>query len=330
MFVRKLSFTKILNLIELLFNYIFSLVFKTTKRTAYPTSISIEPTTNCNLKCTECPVGKNTITRATGNISFILFKKIIDEFSPYLTYLTLYFQGEPFLNKDFFVLVNYASKEKNIYTSTSTNGHFLSEQNAKKTVTSGLDKIIISIDGTSQNVYEQYRKNGNLDTVLKGIENLVKAKKELKSKTPYVVIQFLVLGTNEHQISEIKKIVKEKGANKLELKTAQIYNFENGSQLIPKNPKYSRYKKNKNGTYSIKNKLKNRCKRLWSSSVITWNGDVLPCAFDKDANHRFGNLQISNFKDINNNEAYRSFRKHIRKSRKSVGICKNCTEGLLK
>ena len=330
MFVRKLSFTKILNLLKLYFNYYFSILFKTSKRFAYPTSISIEPTTTCNLQCPECPAGLRAFTRKTGNISTELYTKIINEFAPYLTNLILYFQGEPYLHTEFFSMINHASVKKKIYTTTSTNGHFLSIGNAKKTVVSGLDKIIISIDGTTQEIYEQYRKNGELETVLQGVKNLVSMKKELKSKTPFVVVQFLVLGTNEHQINDIKKLTKEIGVNKLELKTAQIYDYKNGNLLIPKNQKYSRYQLSKNGTYSIKNMLKNRCERLWNSTVITWNGDVLPCCFDKDAKYKFGNLQNSTFKEINNNKLYQNFRKQLQKSRKNIDICRNCTEGLLK
>src|SRR4026209_591023 len=84
-----------------------------------PVGISIEPTTSCNLRCPECPSGLRSFTRPTGMLSSTLFKSVIDQLAPTLSYLTFYFQGEPFLHPDFLEMVRYAS-EKGIYTATST------------------------------------------------------------------------------------------------------------------------------------------------------------------------------------------------------------------
>ena len=110
-------------------------------------------------------------------------------------------------------------------------------------------------------------------------------------------------------------------------KTAQVYDFENGNPLIPENIKYSRYKKNCNGTYSIKNKLLNQCWRMWSSCVVTWDGIVVPCCFDKDAKHKLGDLKNQNFNELWESAKYQNFRQSILKSRKEIDICKNCSEG---
>lgn len=327
-FIKKLTFRKILNITRVYKDFLSARFFGTTHRKSFPLSISIEPTTTCNLKCPECPSGLRKFTRPTGFIDENLFKEIIDQSYKYLSNLILYFQGEPYLHPKFTELVKYASVTKNIFTVTSTNGHFLNEENAKKTVESGLDKLIISFDGTTQEVYEQYRRGGNLETVKKSVENIVKWKKKLKKKTPYVVLQFLVSGINEHQIDDLKKYAKISSVNKLELKTIQIYDYENGSKFIPSGTEKSRYKKNADGSYSIKNKLKNHCFRLWNSSVITWNGDVIPCCFDKDAQHKFGNFKELEFSKINNSKEYLNFRELINKGRKNIDICKNCTDGL--
>ena len=131
------------------------------------------------------------------------FRQTIDDIHKELLYLIFYFQGEPFLNPDFLEMVKYAH-DKGIYTATSTNAHYLNDEKAKRTVESGIDRLIISIDGTTQDVYKQYRVGGNLDKVLQGARNIVKWKKELNSKTPFVFFQFLVVKPNEHQIEDIK------------------------------------------------------------------------------------------------------------------------------
>ena len=225
-------------------------------------------------------------------------------------------------------MVKYAH-EKGIYTATSTNAHYLSDEKAKQTVESGLDRLIISIDGTTQDVYQQYRVGGTLDKVLEGAKNIVKWKKELKSNTPFIFFQFLVVRPNEHQIEEIKKLGKEIGVDQVRFKTAQVYDFENDpNQLIPVNQKYSRYKKDKQGKLKVKSGLNNHCWKLWHSNVITWDGLIVPCCFDKDATHQLGNLQMQSFKQIWNNNNYRQFRKELMTSRKNIDICANCSEGL--
>jgi radical SAM protein with 4Fe4S-binding SPASM domain len=253
-------------------------------------------------------------------------EQMIDQLHKDLIYLLLYFQGEPYLNTSFLKMAKYAS-DRNIYTATSTNGHYLTEANAKKTVESGLSEVIISIDGTTQEVYQQYRVGGQLDKVLEGVKRLVKAREDAKSLTPYIIIQFLVVKPNEHQIEDIKILGKELGVDNVLFKTAQIYDYEEGSDLIPTIDKYSRYRKNAQGKYEIKNNLENQCWKLWHGAEITWDGKVLPCCFDKDGEFEMGNLLEKPFAEIWRSEGYDHFRNQLLKSRKEIEMCRNCTEG---
>ena len=254
------------------------------------------------------------------------FRQSLEELSDTLMYLIFYFQGEPYINPAFLDMVEYAHS-KNIYTITSTNGHFLDDENARRTVESGLDRIIISIDGTSQSTYEQYRKEGQLDKVLEGAANLVRWKRALKAQRPHTIFQFLVVRHNEHQIPEVFQLAKEIGIDEVKLKTAQVYDYKNGNDLIPTQNKYSRYRQSTDGTWQVKNKLLNRCWKLWHGCVITWDGTVVPCCFDKDANHKLGDLKSESFKSIWTGDSYHDFRSKILKGRDQIEICTNCTEG---
>lgn len=293
----------------------------------FPVSISVEPTTSCNLRCPECPSGLRSFSRPTGMMKLATFAKIIDELHEYLVYLILYFQGEPFLNPGFFDIIKYAHSKK-IYTATSTNAHFLDEESALQTVQSGLDRIIISMDGTDQSSYEKYRVGGNLKKVIEGIEHLVAAKKALKIHTPYIILQFLLFKHNTHQIQEVKKLAKKLGVDKLEFKTAQVYDFEKGSELIPEEDSFSRYQLNGNNQFHVKSDLLNKCWKMWHSCVMTWDGNIVPCCFDKDAKYTMGNIHEQSFKEIWNGAKYQEFRSRLFHDRKEIDICKNCTEGL--
>ena len=208
--ISKLSAPRLLNGIKVLTSFYVSRITGKPIQWGLPVSISFEPTTSCNLRCPECPSGLRAFSRPTGMLEKDFFKETIDDIHRHLLYLIFYFQGEPYLNPAFLDMVKYASSKK-IYTATSTNAHYLNDDNAKKTVESGLDRLIISIDGTTQDTYKQYRVGGQLDKVLEGAKNIIKWRKELNSKTPFVFFQFLVVKHNEHQIEEIKKMAKEIG-----------------------------------------------------------------------------------------------------------------------
>ncbi|MCB0587944.1 MAG: SPASM domain-containing protein [Phaeodactylibacter sp.] len=325
-FLGKLSFSRIWNAVKVLSSYYLSRWLRLPIQWGLPLTVSIEPTTACNLRCPECPSGLRAFTRPTGNLREDFFRQAIDELGPSLVYLIFYFQGEPYINPRFLDMVSYASRH-GLYTITSTNGHFLDRENARKTVESGLDRLIISIDGTTQDVYESYRREGQLSLVLQGARNIVAMKKELNSRKPHLIFQFLVVRPNEHQIPDIYRLAREIGADEVKLKTAQIYDYQNGNPLIPRNEHYSRYLRQPDGAYRPRNRMLNHCWKLWHSCVITWDGRVVPCCFDKDASHQLGNLKEQKFADLWQAAPYRAFRRALLKGRSRIDICTNCTEG---
>ena len=325
-FLRKLTPKKVFNLVLITLSFYLSRLTRKVIIWGKPISLSIEPTTSCNLRCPECPSGLRSFTRPIGMLDLALFTKIINEQARSLSYLLLYFQGEPFLHAHFIDMIKYASS-KGIFTATSSNAHYFTDDIARKTVISGLDRLIISIDGTTQEVYEQYRIGGSLEKVIAGTKNLVYWKKKLHSTTPTLIFQFLVVQPNEHQIKSVKALANEIGIDEVKLKTAQLYNYEQGNKLMPLNEAYSRYKLNEHGTYSLKHQLYDHCWKMWHSSVITWDGTVVPCCFDKDATHAFGNVAEHSFASIWQNEKYNAFRHSLLASRSEIDICKNCTEG---
>lgn len=325
-FFRTLTPRRVWNMLKVYLSFYIATYLKKPVQWGLPFSISVEPTTSCNLRCPECPSGLRAFTRPTGMLDQGLFRELIDQVHPHVNYLTFYFQGEPYLHKKFLEMVHYA-RSKKIYTATSTNAHYLTPQMAQKTIESGLDRLIISIDGTTQETYQQYRVGGHLDKVIEGAKNIVTQKKQMKSTTPYIIFQFLVVRPNEHQVDEVKALAKEIGVDEVIFKTAQVYDYENGNPLIPENEKFSRYKKLEDGTYAIKNVLENSCWKLWHSCVVTWDGKIVPCCFDKDAQYQLGDLKNMSLQKIWRNEAYHDFRTKLVRSRKEIDICTNCSEG---
>jgi radical SAM protein with 4Fe4S-binding SPASM domain len=290
-----------------------------------PTTLSIEPTTSCNLRCPECPSGLRSFTRPTGMLSQELFEQVILQAEKELTWLHLYFQGEPFLNPRFSEMVRFADS-KGIFTSTSTNAHFLNDKQVKVVLDSGLKQLIVSMDGVTQDVYEQYRIGGDLLRVQDGLKRLLVARQESGKNFPRIVLQFLVTGQNEHQLPALKSWAKEMRVDELQLKTAQIYDFENGSGLIPNDLKYSRYVPDSSGQWRLKKRVENKCWRMWQGAVVTWDGKVVPCCFDKDARFVMGELGEQTLASVWTSDSYFDFRSQLLGNRSQIEICRNCSE----
>ena len=304
------------------YSYLKSSISGKVTVTGMPLSIGTELTNNCNLHCPECSSGSGQMNRERGFMDIGLFNKIIADIEPYLYNINLYFQGEPMLHPLFF---SFLRNSRNTKTVVSTNGHFLSKENAARIVRSGLSKLIISLDGLDQSTYSEYRRDGCLNTVIDGLKNVMEAKKHCNSPMK-TELQFLVNKLNERQIPQIKALATRLKIH-LKLKSMQIINKEEIVSWQPLNERFRRYKI-KDGEYVIKSSLPDRCARLWFNPVITWNGKVIPCCFDKNADYAMGDLNKDSFREIWNGPKYRIFRKSILSGRHMIGICRNCTSGL--
>lgn len=309
--------TQAANAAKVCISYLLSSILHRGVRFGMPLSASIEPANYCNLRCAQCPTGLGLISKKASLLSLDNFKKTIDALTPELIYLNLYFQGEPTLNKDLPEMVRYAT-ENGIKSSVSTNGHFLDADTCKRLSDARLSHLIVSLDGADEESYVKYRRGGDFNKVIDGIANAVKS--GLK-----VELQCLLLSSTENQRDEIKALGDKLGVWKTTFKTAQFYNSDS---LMPADEKNSRYKK---GSLTIKRKLHNRCWRVISGIVITTDGEVLPCCFDKDCTHSYGNL----FKTDATKEALcgilhsqkaSDFINIVFKNRKCCKICTNCTE----
>lgn len=321
-----LNLSRSWNLVLLRVSFYYGKIVKRPIHFGQPFTLSIEPTTACNLACPECPSGLKQFTRPTGKLNLELHDKMLQQVHKSVFYINYYFQGEPFLNPKFLSFIRQA-KQYNIYTATSTNAHFIDQKKAEEIVASGLDRLIISIDGLTQETYQNYRVNGKLEKVIAASNFLIKTKKQTKSNTPFLIFQLLAVAPNEHEIPEIFQLGKSLGIDEVRIKTAQLYDYQNGNPLMPKNEKYARYKQQKDGTYKLKYKTGNHCWRMWSGSVLTWDGKVVPCCFDKDAQNILGSLETASFQEIWGNTDYQAMRGAILTKRNEIDICKNCSEG---
>jgi radical SAM protein with 4Fe4S-binding SPASM domain len=314
------------NVVKILASFGVSRIIRKPVVWGMPVSYSIEPTNYCNLKCPECPSGLGALTRPLGLLKPDSFKNYIDQISETGFYVQLFFQGESYINKYLPEMITYA-QSKNVYVSISTNGHYINQKTVEHILENAPDKLIFSMDGLDEESYQNYRVGGSFKKADGGLRMLINKRNELKKKKPFVEFQFIVMKQNEHLLDDVLKYGEDTGVDKVVFKTMQVSSYENAKHFLPTNQKYSRYIIS-NGSYRIKNKLKDHCFALWRTSVITWDGKVVPCCFDKDANFELGSITNGNFKEIWTSPKYQEFRQGVLNNREGLDMCKNCTEGL--
>lgn len=293
----------------------------------YPYWLTIDPTNFCNLKCPFCPTGQGRNSRTKAMLSLDNFKRIIDEIGPYLIHIDFCNWGEPLLNKQIYEMIKFA-KQYRIDTKIDSNLNQFSEEEAENLVLSGLDKIIVSIDGATKETYSKYRVGGDFNRVMDNLKLLIKKKRELNRTSPYISWQFLVFRHNEHEIEQVKRIGNYLGVDQVGITKAFIGNKD----WIPLNEEHSHYRTEEvNSEYTskyFKRPQETICNWPWEAVVINSNGSVSVCCSVEDEKYDFGNIFQQSLREIWNNEKYRLARRYIKDKKiiqvENNNICIGC------
>jgi MoaA/NifB/PqqE/SkfB family radical SAM enzyme len=260
------------------------------------TSLNIELTNCCNLRCKMCPTN-NGMVRAKGYMDIELYKKIIDEAGSDLEFIQLYNWGEPLLHPDFLKFINYA-EHKDIATIITTNGTLLTDENIFKIVTSCLGRIVISMDGLDSH-YEKVR-GYSYEQLSARVMKLIEKRNEIN---PNLKIDMNVVldEDNDHCIEDFNSGWKQ---------YVDVINYIPSMYLIDSKPEERQL----------------RCPELWKGSlVVLWDGSVVPCCVDYEGKMVLGDAKTTPIKEIFNTRALRMLRRNHNRYRFD-GICKYCVE----
>jgi radical SAM protein with 4Fe4S-binding SPASM domain len=311
-------------------NYILTDVQKARKEAflfGYPYWLVIDPCNYCTLHCPFCPTGQGRQVRTKGKLSFTDFKDIIDKLGPYLIHIDLVNWGEPLLNEQIFDMAKYA-KQYHSDIKIDTNLNHLDEDGAKRLVLSGLDKIVVSIDGLTEETYSKYRVGGNFQLAMNNLKLIIKKRKELKMTKPYITWQFLVFRHNEHEIKQVIRMGKKLGVNHVGISNA----FIGDREWIPLNPNYSNYNikeisSNELTSEHFKLIQESFCSWPWEAIAINPNGSVSSCCSVEEEKDDFGNIFDQPFEELWNDEKYQMAREYIRNRNQNITSDKNICAG---
>ena len=290
----------------------------------YPYMLQIEPTNMCNLKCPLCPAGTNQLERPRRHMPLQEFKGLINDMEDYLLFLILWEWGEPFMHPQLPEMIHYAA-ERDIKTLTSTNAHFLDDEDyLKRILTSGLTTLIVAIDSLEQERYSVYRKNGSLSKAVSGLKTVVRLKKKLRSKTR-INLRMVIMKQNEHELPAMRQFAKDMG---VDVFTVKSLNPSCGldaadGDLVPRDPAYRRYVYHE-GTFE-RVRIETHCRKMWFMCSISANGEIIPCGYDYTSKLKVGNIADTPLSQIWNAPAVQQLRKRLINEKESLPKCRECS-----
>ncbi|MFH1371534.1 MAG: radical SAM protein [Planctomycetota bacterium] len=297
------------------------------RRFGFPPILQIEPTNMCNLRCLTCATGSKMMKRPGVLMPFETFRSIIDQVKDYVYFLAFWSWGEPFLHKDAFRMIRYA-RDQGIIVHCSTNGHFFdTRERARQVIESGLDSLIVAVDGLDQQTYVKYRKGGELNRVIKSIENLVAERSSAGVKHPLITFRFIVMKHNEQQLDQVRDFAEGLGVDVLTFRSAVVQRSEVNleDKLAPSLVKFQQHESE--GSPAGENRAKRCrfiCNRPYANLTIFSNGDVVSCENDFDSVMPLGNVSDKSLHEIISSERSRSFLEKFHRDLDQMPFCRSC------
>ena len=318
-------------------NLFYLKIYPLFKRFPYPSSIEIEASTKCNLRCIMC---EHTYwNEASRDMSFEQVKSIIDQF-PVLRWIAFTGIGENFLNKDLMKMYEYLTKKwPGIHIELFDTFYFIDEEKAKKILDLGLGTIFISIDAATKETYEKVRASSDFNRVVGNIKRFIELKNERKAYFPEIIFHYVINKINLSEVFTFIDFVKSLGGRTIFF-TRLLHSFKEVNDLVVDvSPDLSRQVHEKakkagiyitwNGDICINKTPVSHC-NAWITPFVYVSGDVVPCCAMNEANIRdfqkqnsLGNVFQQSFKEIWEGEKFSNFRKEIRTGRVPL-LCRDC------
>jgi MoaA/NifB/PqqE/SkfB family radical SAM enzyme len=289
-----------------------------------PVVLTIEPTNHCDLNCPHCDTGASRSSRRRGFIDLALYEKILIESHDHVVYILLYDQGEPLLHPRLAQMIRMAKLHRFV-VACSTNGQRLAEPGvAESLIASGLDLLIVSADGLTQESFSHYRRGGDLEKLQTGLQNIRTRRRKTGTRYPRLALQFVVMKHNEKELPRLKTTARAWGADEVLIKSAYFSTAGDAAAWMPANETFRRYRIDRNQLIR-KGRQKGPCRRCWYSAVVHWDGSVVPCCFDKNDSLIMGRMP-QKWQSIWTDSSYEKLRNSFSSSRPD--ICRNCTDGI--
>ncbi len=286
-----------------------------------PAHMKIELTNFCNLACPMCP--HEQMQRDVGYMKPALFRKIIDESTPDLEFAYLHHLGESLFHGKIGELIKYG-RQKGVAMGLSTNATYLDHRKGKVLLESGLDFLVISMDGASPDTYDRIRVGGDFATTVKNVRAFFDLKKQLPNHLT-VVVQMIVTAQNHHEVKRFAKLWSADGAQVM-IKEARDWAGQVKLVQISKPSKDPQVGVEAPPAFQAPAPVQHTpCKMLWSELTVLWDGAVVPCVNVFERENILGDFSTQTLQQIWNGEEMQRFRRaHLDDAVDGIKVCNTC------
>ena len=322
-----------------------------------PSYLQIEPVGQCNLRCQMCSIQFRQDGPLYGPLAFMdfdAFTRVVDEFGD-LRELHLQGLGEPMMHPRFFDMVAYAAT-KGIRVSTNTNLTLLNARRADLCVTSGLDRLHVSIDGATAESYERIRVRAHFDRVVRNLGLLLDARARHGSDRPQVKMVVVVMRQNLHELPDlvrfahrwsleevsVQHLCHDFGESSLPAHYRPMRDFVQAQTLHEDDParveRYFGEAREVAAELGVTLRLprtrprlhppgtpgRQRCAWPWTGAYVSYQGYAMPCCMVSTPDRaNFGNMAEAGVAAIWNSDGFAAFRDQLA-SDEPPDICRSC------
>lgn len=252
-----------------------------------PLMLHIEMTNHCNLRCIMCfqSPNQNTMKRARGFISPETFKLTVDKAKGFFTAIQICNAGEPTMHPKLPELIRYAV-DRGFDVELTSNGTLMDPQKARKILNTGVRSVDFSIDGISKETYEKIRVGATFEKTIANVRDFLKLKRERANKRPFVTLGIATQKDNLHEIPRYKDFFRGQGidVNHFYFTPAQDWAGAVESEYVQSHP-----------TFHKKHYI---CLIPWLMLGVTWDGVIIPCCIDPEAEYILGHVTKHDFREV--------------------------------
>ncbi|MGA2616485.1 MAG: radical SAM protein [Thermoguttaceae bacterium] len=223
----------------------------------------------CNLRCPGCLLSQERVSGEDTSkrlMTFELFKRAVHDFVPYVLGVNLYDEGEPLLNRELCDMIRHL-RLYHVATNVSSNFSLrLSDQTLEEFVDCGLDRLIVAVDGATQETYSRYRQGASLDLVLYNLRRLSEMQRRRRRCPLRLEIQFIEFEHNRHERTQIAELARDLNAWRFSVVEGSSPEGWRGTDF--------------QGSEAAR--LARGCYQLWVSAHINSDGSVGVCDYGED------------------------------------------------
>jgi len=276
-----------------------------------PETLMIEVTNACNLKCTMCR--NPEMQRKTGRISFELLEKILVQAKDAgVRNIALYTTGEPLMHPRIYEIIERV-KAAGFYAYLTTNALLLDEERIQRLLSTGIDSIKYSLDGLNKQEYESIRIQGDYDKLME-ILSLLKNQRD-RTAPDVKLLMGVILA--KYNIRDKEKYIQRYGDMVDEI----IFSLISNQAGFISSDNYAEIKPDE---IRVSTEFK-ACRQLWDRLVVTYDGKLVACCIDFEAELEYGDLSRQSLAEAwNSEQMLRLRRAHKERDLAGYPLCHGC------